>query len=501
MFGFLLCVLAVVPAQPGESPREMAHRAALSRMHDGRFDAALAALGRSEAASGTAEDRFFRAFVEYWRVLYDPENSALRERFAEALEATIVRAEKEVAERADDPLPYLWLGSAELLHAQLRASERHVLSAAYAAKRARAALDRSMADPRLAADSAFGLGTYQYFADRVPSLLKGIRVLLFLPGGDRDRGLELLSRAARESRYFSLEARLVLAVIYSDRREGQYDAALTEAAAALRDHPEALAVLHGASKLDLDLQRPELALRRLERALERARELGDVDPSVVATLRYLAASSELQRLRPEAALPHLAALLEHPDRLPVDLRPRVDRLAASCAVLAAREGQAPFAGAVARTALSPEEAARLKRAGQALRLGPAAAGSAEDWARHTPPGSAHPVASLAAGRAMLLEERISSAIPYLTRAAESAVSLPQPWRGPALLYLGMAHDLRGARLEAVRWYRLAAEERGYPGREAARMYLGRPLAREEFSALASQSRLTGDETPAPSPRP
>ena len=56
--------------------------------------------------------------------------------------------------------------------------------------------------------------------------LKGLRVLLFLPGGNREEGLRRLESAAGRSRYFGLEARILLATLLSDRREGAYDLVL-----------------------------------------------------------------------------------------------------------------------------------------------------------------------------------------------------------------------------------------------------------------------------------
>jgi len=510
MAGFLLCAtaataLTAVPVPEGDpaaDPRGAIRVSAQTMLHNGRFDAAASLLRSPAAGPDDASARFFLALVEYWRVLYDPDSPARRERLRDALEATIARADGEIAANPRNAAAQLWQGSAHLLLAQLRASESHVLSAAYSAKRARAALERARADPALEIESEFGLGTYQYFADQIPSLLKGLRVLLFLPGGNRSEGLSRLARAAEGSRYFSLEARLLLAVIYADRREGLYDAALEQAARALRERPETLAVLHGAGRLELDLQRPESALTRLLSGLRRAEQLGDVDPSVRANLRYLAASAELQRLRPDLALPHLRPLVEDPARVPLDLRERVERLAATCAVLAGAEGAAPFSAVLSRGTLAPEEIAKLRDAGSGLR--DAWTGhdpwTADDWERRATARPGDPTLAFAAGRAALLEGRADSAAANLARATAVPERLPRPWRGAAMLYLGMAHDLRGERDAATRWYGLAAEQRGFPGKEAARFYAGRAFTRVDLSALAAHRTVSGGGTPVPSPR-
>jgi len=59
------------------------------------------------------------------------------------------------------------------------------------------------------------LGSYNYFADALPGYLKFLRVLVFLPGGDRKEGSEQLVRAYEKGGITEAEAGRTLAMIYT----------------------------------------------------------------------------------------------------------------------------------------------------------------------------------------------------------------------------------------------------------------------------------------------
>jgi len=55
------------------------------------------------------------------------------------------------------------------------------------------------------------LGTFLYFTDAVPSIFKFLSKLLFLPGGDRERGLDMIGRSLERENAFEIDFRLVSA--------------------------------------------------------------------------------------------------------------------------------------------------------------------------------------------------------------------------------------------------------------------------------------------------
>jgi tetratricopeptide (TPR) repeat protein len=453
---------AAAPAADGSDLR----REVLDLLHDGRFDAADRQVERAVAEQPTEPGpAFLRAFVSYWRLLYDPGDDHVAREFEARLERTLdLASAAERAKRGDPGELALWRGSSHLLLAQLRASQRKPFGAAFEAKKAKRALESAVEADSPPADSDFGIGTYQYYADQVPTLVKGLRSLLFIPGGDRDQGLARLERAARSSRYFALEARILLATIYADDRERLYDEALRHAETALARHPEAIVVLHGAARLDLALHRPERARRRLDRALARADALGDVDRDVVATLRYYAARAELAAYRPDRALTHARAILDGGTGLPEEVVERTRRIAREAILLLPDPATDD---PVARTLVRARPALELEREPDVE----SAFRKLDALARESPED---PVAALLAGRAALLAGHPQPAYAWLRRA-EAGANLPERFAGDARLRLGMASDWMSRRGAALAWYGRAESSPRFDGHDAVRLYRGRPF--------------------------
>jgi tetratricopeptide (TPR) repeat protein len=57
---------------------------------------------------------------------------------------------------------------------------------------------------------------YNYLAGTLPGYAKVLKTLLFLPGGNKEKGLNYLKIAAQKSTYFGPEAELILARFYGD---------------------------------------------------------------------------------------------------------------------------------------------------------------------------------------------------------------------------------------------------------------------------------------------
>ncbi len=87
------------------------------------------------------------------------------------------------------------------------------------------------------ADAYIALGLYNYYADIAPSMLKFVRFLLMIPGGDKKLGLQQLERAARTGEMWSPQARLELAQIYT-WLEGRLEDGLKLTQGLRRDYPD-----------------------------------------------------------------------------------------------------------------------------------------------------------------------------------------------------------------------------------------------------------------------
>ena len=68
-------------------------------------------------------------------------------------------------------------------------------------------------------DCKFWLGTYNYYAAVLPKYIKFFRTLLFLPSGDRDRGIAQLEEATRRGVFEKYNAHWVLSGVYDEQEQ------------------------------------------------------------------------------------------------------------------------------------------------------------------------------------------------------------------------------------------------------------------------------------------
>ncbi len=451
-FAWILAVLAASlgasAGTGGDAPAAADPRLrALAEVHDGRFERARSILAEATADPSDPRTPFFMAYVDYWALLYDPDDPRLMKRFEANLLRTVELADRLPPERSGEA--GTWAGTAHLLLAQLRAWERRSLAAAFEAGKAKRTLERAMRDDPGGTDLLFALGTYNYMADRVSAFVKGLRALLFLPGGDEVLGLRQLERAASESTYFRLDARLLLVTVHSHRKTRRYDDALREMAHALREAGDSVAVRYAAARLDLALARPESALEHVRVANAEATRDPAADFSVLAALALLGARAEFAMFRPDLAARRLEALLAEGEALPASTREDAIALLSEAKDVLAT----PAWNRVVEVIAPPGSSLPSVSVGSAVRL-------AE---RHP----SDPAAALVAGRALLEASEPEDAWLWLQRAEASASALPPSWVGPCRLLAARALDLQGRRNEALVLYRKAAESAPFPGREAA----------------------------------
>jgi tetratricopeptide (TPR) repeat protein len=150
----------------------------------------------------------------WWQIQIDPHSRRLDDELnakaAAAIEATTAWTERE-PQRAEGWF-YLAGSYAPLVQWRVLRGER--VAAAREGNRIRSALERALElDPTLN-DAYFGIGLYHYYADVAPASAKLLRFLLFLPGGDRVRGLAEMLRAREHGELMTGEADFQLHVLY-----------------------------------------------------------------------------------------------------------------------------------------------------------------------------------------------------------------------------------------------------------------------------------------------
>jgi hypothetical protein len=124
-------------------------------------------------------------------------------------------ADKTLAKKPDDVNSLFYKAASNALKAFVEGFKGSWWESAQAGKEMRSYSNKLLQVDPNNIDALYFLGTYNYFADILPSVQKFIRKLLFIPGGDKDKGLSQLQKAAESGRYTKIEAMQNLLLIYT----------------------------------------------------------------------------------------------------------------------------------------------------------------------------------------------------------------------------------------------------------------------------------------------
>jgi tetratricopeptide (TPR) repeat protein len=192
------------------------------------------------------------ADADWWKIylrtgnLVDPdvfdvvssESTPYDAHFDETVRQTIAKAEANIQAHRDVARNEMYEGLAYALRARLLGLRGKDLPTARAGKKMRSLLmDAVEKDPSLA-DAYLGIGIYNYFVDTLPGIVKLLRWLIGLPGGDRQKGLEQLQDTADHGSLTSGEALFYLGKDYSRSSEGHFDKSLEYFEKLARRYPD-----------------------------------------------------------------------------------------------------------------------------------------------------------------------------------------------------------------------------------------------------------------------
>jgi tetratricopeptide (TPR) repeat protein len=221
-----------------------------------------------------------------------------------------VTAADRILERDPESLAgHLYRGWGLMFKSQMHALANEYWNAGRRAKAGKEDLEFVLEHDPDNADALLIQGTFLYFADILPGVVKVARVIVRFPGGDRDRGLEYMQAAALRKGYSRLDAHPLLGVVFFGF-EGRLEDGIAQFEQVLEDYPYNVRILEPLTVITLFFpERLGTALGRTERGVEM--HAGGPEPwerKIAQRLRFYLSMQQMLAGRIESARSNLEIL-------------------------------------------------------------------------------------------------------------------------------------------------------------------------------------------------
>jgi tetratricopeptide (TPR) repeat protein len=154
---------------------------------------------------------FFLAMVRWWTIMIDIDDEQYDRDFYAALEGVVGMCDSLLEINRDDVNAIFFKGGAIGFEGRLKFHRSDYLGAANAGRKALPLVQEALdLDPKNY-DILLGAGIYNYYADVIPTEYPFVKpLILFLPAGDKQKGLRQLKTASDSGAYASVEAEYFL---------------------------------------------------------------------------------------------------------------------------------------------------------------------------------------------------------------------------------------------------------------------------------------------------
>ncbi|HEY8431498.1 MAG TPA: tetratricopeptide repeat protein, partial [Sandaracinaceae bacterium] len=230
----------------------------------------------------------------WWRILLDPVDTSRDAELLARIEDAIAACRQWTEREPDRAEAWFYLGGAYGVRVSWRVQRGERLGAARDGRRVKDALDRALELAPDMADARFGTGLYSYYAAVAPAFARFLRMMLFLPGGDRAGGLADVEAAREQGRLVGAEAEYQLHWIYLwyENAPDKAMAALERLHARYPRNPHFLQRI--AEVREEYFHDPAGSLAAWQSLAKRAAQMGD--PEIARTRGELGVAAQLDRL-------------------------------------------------------------------------------------------------------------------------------------------------------------------------------------------------------------
>jgi tetratricopeptide (TPR) repeat protein len=168
---------------------------------------------------------FFLAMVEWWKIITDINNKSRDDNFIAMLDRVIDLCDTRLDQDENDITSLFFKGGALGFQGRLYGNREDWLKAANCG---RAALPIIMKAYKLEPnnyDVLLGIGIYNYYAAVIPDIYPWVKpLMLFVPKGDKIKGITQLRTASEQAQYANIEATYVLLQVLQNFENQSLDA-------------------------------------------------------------------------------------------------------------------------------------------------------------------------------------------------------------------------------------------------------------------------------------
>ncbi len=235
---FLLATQAALAQSVSDAPFDSVAKRGIDHVYNLEFEFAQKEFGELVRwQPHNPAGHFFLAMVDWWKILIDLDNEGNDKKFFEDLDRVIEMCDSMLERNENDVAAIFFKGGAIGFQGRLRFHRNDYLAAANAGRKALPLVQTaSSLDPNNY-DILLGTGIYNYYAEVIPNEYPFVKpLMLFIPSGDKKKGIEQLTAAAEKGKFASVEAAYFLLQIYFFY-EKEYGKALTVAASLTRRYP------------------------------------------------------------------------------------------------------------------------------------------------------------------------------------------------------------------------------------------------------------------------
>ncbi len=158
---------------------------------------------------------FLQAMVIWWRIVLDMDSEQYDREFYDRLDRVVDMCDSILDKDANNVDAIFFKGGAIGFKGRLKFHRDDYLAAANAGRKALPLVQEAQSLAPHNYDVLLGSGMYNYYADVIPQEYPFLKpVLLFIPPGDKKKGLEQLRLASQKGRYAATESAYFLMQVY-----------------------------------------------------------------------------------------------------------------------------------------------------------------------------------------------------------------------------------------------------------------------------------------------